>query len=73
MIDVKVKPCSRVGALLVMSDGSWLASVKSSPENGKANQELIALIAKEFGVHKKDVVIKSGAVSRYKRICIDNV
>ena len=71
VIQVKVKPNSRVSALDEMEDGTWLAQIKSPPVDGKANEELIALVAKQFGCRKSEVSIKSGASSRTKLVRID--
>jgi len=71
VIQVKVKPNSRVSALEEMADGTWLAQIKSPPVDGKANEELIALVAKQFGCRKSEVSIKSGASSRTKLVKID--
>ena len=71
VIQVKVKPNSRVSALEEMEDGTWLAQLKSPPVDGKANEELIALVAKQFGCRKSEVSIKSGASSRTKLVRID--
>jgi len=54
-----------------MDDGTWLAQIKSAPVDGKANEELVALVAKEFGCRKSAVSIKSGALSRTKLVRID--
>lgn|GEM_PF-2168004 len=40
--------------------------LKSAPEDGKANQELIELIASDYKVSKSQVKIKKGLGSRYK-------
>jgi len=69
-IRVKVKPNARVSALEEMSDGTWLARVKSPPAVGKANDELVALIAAHFDVRKAQVSIKSGASGRLKLVQI---
>ena len=71
VIQVKVKPNSRVSALEQMDDGTWLAQIRSPPVDGKANEELVALVAKEFGCRKSEVSIKSGASSRTKLVRID--
>lgn len=71
VIQVKVKPNSRVSALEEMDDGTWLAQIKSPPVDGKANEELIGLVAKQFGCRKSAVSIKSGASSRTKLVRID--
>lgn len=69
-LQVKVKPNARVSALEQLEDGSWKASIKSPPVDGKANQELIQLIAKQFKCPKSAVTIKSGSGSRMKLIQI---
>ena len=45
--------------------------LKSPPVDGKANEELIKLLAKKFDVAKSDIRIKSGLSSRQKLIEID--
>ncbi len=65
---VEAKPNARVSALTVQEDGTWLAQLKSAPVDGKANAELIALVAKEFGCAKSAVTIKTGAGSKLKRV-----
>ena len=69
-IQVKVKPNTRTSALEQLDDGTWKASLKSPPVDGKANTELIKLIAKQFGYPKSAVTIKSGAGSRLKLVQI---
>ncbi len=72
VIQIKVKPQSRVSALSQDEDGNWMAQIKSLPVDGKANEELIALVAKQFGCAKSRVSIKSGAASKIKRVLIDD-
>ena len=70
-IQVKVKPGARVSTLEKGSDGVWQARLKSPPVDGKANAELIGLIAERFGCRKADVEIRSGAGGRMKLVRID--
>ncbi len=63
---VEVKPNARVSDLEQTSDGSWRARLKSPPAEGKANAELVQLVAKHFGVPKSRVSIKSGHSGRRK-------
>ena len=70
VIQVKAKPNSRVSMLSRQADGSWLAQLKSPPVDGKANAELLALIAREFACAKSAVTIASGAGARVKRVRI---
>jgi uncharacterized protein len=59
-----------VSSLTKQEDGTWLAQVKSPPVDGKANEELIALIAAQLGCCKADVSVKSGASGRMKLVQI---
>jgi uncharacterized protein (TIGR00251 family) len=70
VIKVKVKPNARVSLLEEKEDGTWLAQIKSPPVDGKANEELIALIAKHFDCRRADVTIKAGASGRLKLVQI---
>ena len=70
-LTVKVKPGARASALVELDDGIWSAQLKSPPVDGKANEELLGLIAKRFGVRKAQVSIKSGASGRIKHLVID--
>jgi uncharacterized protein YggU (UPF0235/DUF167 family) len=65
---VKAKPNSRAASLTQQDDGTWLAQLKSPPVDGKANTELVALVAGHFGYKKTQVTIKSGAGSCLKRV-----
>ena len=70
VLQVKVKPNARVSTLEANADGTWLAQIKSPPVDGKANAELIALVAARFGCRKAAVSIKSGASGRMKLVHI---
>jgi len=69
-IQVKVKPNARISILELAGDGSWLAKLKSPPVDGKANEELITLIAKHFKCTRSSVSIKSGTSGRIKQVRI---
>jgi uncharacterized protein len=71
-LQVKVKPNARASALQDMGDGLWTAQIKSPPVDGRANEELVALVARHFGCRKSAVSIQSGASGRLKRIRIDS-
>ena len=66
IIQDKVKPNARVSILEESSNGPWLAKLKSPPVDGKANKELVALVARHFACPKSAVSIKSGASGRIK-------
>ena len=71
-LQVKVKPNSRDSLLGQLPDGTWYAVLKSPPVDGKANKELVALVAEHFGVAKSAVRVASGAGARLKRIEISD-
>ena len=70
-LSVKVKPNAKINRFEQQADGTWLASVKAAPVDGKANAALIALIADHFGVPKRAVTIAAGAGARLKRVRVD--
>ena len=70
IVQIKVKPNSRASRLEQNEDGTWLAQIKAPPVDGRANEELIALVAKHFQCRKSDISIKSGGSSRTKLIQI---
>lgn len=53
------------------ADGTWIARVKAPPVDGKANAELAVLVAKQFGVRKAQVSIRSGVSGRMKLVQIE--
>jgi uncharacterized protein (TIGR00251 family) len=71
-LQVKVKPNARVSAFELQADGTWLAQLKSPPVDGKANEELIALVARHFGCRKAQVTLRSGASGRMKLLQVDD-
>ena len=70
-LTVKVKPNARSSSLIQAADGTWVATLKSPPVDGKANAELIALLAAHFGCPKAAVSIKSGAGGRMKLVRLE--
>jgi len=70
---VKVKPNSKVQKIEENADGSLTVRLKSPPVDGKANEELIKLLAEKFDVPKSHIRIKSGLSSWQKLIEIDNM
>jgi uncharacterized protein (TIGR00251 family) len=65
---IRVKPSSRTSALEPCDDGTWLARIQSPPVDGKANRELIGLVAQHFAVRRSQVSIKRGAAGRVKTV-----
>jgi len=70
-LQVRVKPRARVSSIVQMADGTWVARLKAPPVDGKANEELITLVAEHFRCRKAAVVIKAGATGRTKLVKVE--
>ena len=73
LLQVKVKPRSRTSELVRESDGTWLARLKAPPVDGRANHELVALVAAHLKCPKAAVTIKSGTSGRHKIVRVDEL
>ena len=70
-LSVKVVPKSaRTQMVGRMANGTLKVKVAAPPEKGKANAELCAFLAKQFGVPKSNVSVKAGHTAPLKRIRI---
>ena len=70
-LKIKVKPNARESSLAQQPDGTWTARLKSPPVDGKANEELVALVARHFGCSRSAVAIRSGASGRTKLVKVE--
>jgi uncharacterized protein (TIGR00251 family) len=66
IINVKVEPRSSKSGIAGPYGNAIKVKLKSPPVEGKANKELIEILAKEFGIAKTDIDIISGKSSRNK-------
>ena len=71
ILSVKVVPSSRVNKYVLDKAGTLKIYLKSPAERGKANQELVALFAKELGLRKNEIEIVSGLTHPQKRLKIE--
>ncbi|MEY4537513.1 MAG: hypothetical protein RJB10_1704 [Pseudomonadota bacterium] len=72
ILQIKVKPNARQSSLMQVEDGTWVATIKSPPVDGKANLELIGLVAAQMGCAKAAVSIKTASTGRMKLVKIDD-
>jgi hypothetical protein len=70
VIQVKAKPSSRESSVEELEDGTFLVRLKAQPVDGKANAELIALLAAHFKVARASIKVKSGLAARSKLVSI---
>jgi len=67
---VRVIPRASNPGIAGIRDGALLVRLQSRPVEGAANEELIRLIAKAFGVAQRDLAIVAGEHSKLKRVAI---
>jgi len=71
VLGVKAQPrSSRAGVDGPFGDGAVKVRIRCAPVDGKANKELVEVLADAFGLPKSSVVIKSGDTSKTKRILL---
>lgn len=68
VIEVKVVPNAKAQLLTLDRQGYIKCSLKSQPEKGKANEELIKFLSKLLHIPQQDVKILSGQTSKKKII-----
>jgi hypothetical protein len=68
---IRVKPGARTSSLTRAEDGTWSASLKARPVDGRANEELVGLVAKHFQCTKAAVSVRVGASGRRKLVRIE--
>ncbi|CAN5578794.1 hypothetical protein BH10ACI2_BH10ACI2_21810 [soil metagenome] len=70
---VRVIPRASRSEIVGEHDGALKVRLASPPVDGAANDELVRLFAKRFGVSRGDVEIVGGQTSKNKRIKIHNL
>ena len=69
-ITIKVKPNSKQNLVALTGENEYTVRVKEKAIEGRANDAVIALLAKYFGVAKSNITVIIGAKSRNKVIAI---
>ncbi len=72
IVTVRVTARASKSEIVGEHDGALKVRLAAPPVDGQANEELIKLLAKEFGAAKSDVQILSGQTSKTKRLAISN-
>ena len=57
-------------ALSAGTSEHFAARLAAAPVDGAANEALVALVARAFGVAKRDVALVAGATARLKRLTV---
>jgi uncharacterized protein (TIGR00251 family) len=71
-LKVKVQPRSRQQRVQKIADGEYAVRVLSPPSEGKANRELIAVLASHFHLPPSRVKILKGEKSRQKIVILED-
>lgn len=70
---VKVTPNAGRSEITGLKDGVLQVRVAAPPDKGKANKELINVLAERLGIRKSAVLIVKGQTSRHKTIIIEGM
>ncbi len=73
-IAVRVQPGARRNALLGrLESGEWKVAVVAPPEEGRANDAVVELVAELLGVKRRQVTVARGHAARSKLIEVTGV
>lgn len=68
-LNVRVQPGARRDALLArLESGEWKLAVSAPPEDGRANEAVVELLARLLGVKRRQVTVARGHGARTKQI-----
>lgn len=70
-LKIKVQPRSRKQQIQKIGDGEYKVRVLSPPAEGKANREVIAVLASHFDLPPSRVKITKGQKSRQKVVILE--
>ena len=73
ILPVYVQPGARRERVVGVHGDAVKIAVNASPEKGKANTALRALLAREFGVRPSAVALVSGRTSRRKEVRVEGL
>ncbi|HUS59184.1 MAG TPA: DUF167 domain-containing protein [Planctomycetota bacterium] len=72
-IKLRVQPKASAERIIGQHAGALKLAVTAPPEDGKANEAAVRLLAKKLRVPRRSISITAGAASRNKVIHIDNM
>jgi uncharacterized protein (TIGR00251 family) len=72
-LTLRVSPGARHGGVVGRQGGVWKIRVAAPPEDGRANDALVRLLAKTLDVPRRDVEIVSGYGARDKVVALAGI
>jgi len=73
LVAVKVAPGAQAEQVGPVSGGRLRVAVTAAPEKGKANKELVRLLAERLDIRKSDISIERGDAVREKLVLLRGV
>lgn len=70
VLPVQAQPKARRNAVLGVRQGRLLVAVTAPPEDGKANDALVVVLADALGIKRRQISLTAGASSPRKRFLI---
>jgi uncharacterized protein (TIGR00251 family) len=70
LLDIKAVPGSSKSQIAGLSENRLRIKIAAAPEDGKANTELRAFLAKTLGCARKDITLVMGEKSRLKTVAL---
>ncbi len=67
---IRVMPRASANVVKGVREGAFLVRVTAPPVEGKANDAVVALLAKALGVPRGAVRVERGAAARTKRVTV---
>jgi len=73
VLSLRVSPGASKDAIVGWHGNALKIRVCAAPENGKANDAVIALLSNTLGLPRRAIILHSGHASRSKRIRIEGL
>lgn len=73
VLNVRAQPRSSRSGIDGLLGDAVKVRIHSAPVDGKANKEIIEVLADAFGISKSSVVFKGGETSKTKRLLLKGV
>ena len=72
-LQLRVSPGSRSGRIVGRHGDGWKVSVQAPPEDGRANEAVLRLLADTLGLARRDVELVSGRTRRDKVVALTGI
>jgi hypothetical protein len=70
LVRVKARPHSRESRIVGVRSGELVVAVRAPAEKGKANEEVLGVVAQALGLPRESIALKTGRVSSHKTLIV---